>query len=80
MFSATYLWVAPVAMQDMLVATTALDMLLAVSGGVWAALWLMYFLLLFARWPIQRLTAWSTTITGILTGWLPAMMLLNGVS
>ncbi|MGB0409951.1 MAG: AmiS/UreI family transporter [Pikeienuella sp.] len=71
--------VAPVAVQDLLAAETVLGMWLAISWGIWAGLWFMYFLLLTLGRPIQRATAWVTLLSGVITGWLPGILLLNGV-
>ena len=42
----------------------------------WAVLWFMYFLLLAVKVPILKLTGWATLICGIVTGWIPGMLLL----
>lgn len=41
-------------------------------------LWLLYFLLLAAKRPIRRATGIVTLLTGILTGWLPGFLMLEG--
>lgn len=70
--------VVPVALQDSLAATTAVELWLGLSWAVWAVLWFMFFLLLALEKPIQRLTAGVTLLTGVFTGWLPGVLLLLG--
>ncbi len=72
--------VAPVCVQDLFMADSILAVWLAISWGIWAGLWFMFFLLLTLNRRIQTATAWVTLLSGILTGWFPAMLLLNGVS
>ena len=72
--------VLPVCIQGLLVADSLLTTWLALSWGIWSGLWFMYFLLLTLHYPIQNATAWATLFSGVFTGWLPAMLLLNGIS
>ncbi len=71
--------VAPVCVQDLMAADTLLGVWLALSWGVWAVLWFMFFVLLVLKRPINTATGLVTLFSGIFTGWLPAMLLLNGV-
>ena len=71
--------VAPVMVQELSGAQTALGVWMALSWGIWAVLWGMYFALLSLGWKITRSTAYLTLFSGVFTGWLPAMLLLNGV-
>lgn len=49
----------------------------AVSWTAWALLWLMFFFLQVIQAPWTRLTGWVSMVLGVLTGWLPAMLLLK---
>ncbi|HLQ84527.1 MAG TPA: AmiS/UreI family transporter [Salinisphaeraceae bacterium] len=51
---------------------------LGFNWAAWAVLWFLYWGLLAAAWPIQRITGYVTTIEGILTGWLPAYLVMMG--
>ncbi|WP_396431809.1 AmiS/UreI family transporter [Limnohabitans sp.] len=50
----------------------------AVSWTAWALLWLLFFFLQVIQAPWARLTGWISIIQGVLTGWLPAMLLFKG--
>lgn len=54
-----------------------LNLLLALSWGIWAVLWFMYFLLLTLNKPILKATAWVTLLSGIVTGWIPGVIILQ---
>ncbi|MBU3028743.1 AmiS/UreI family transporter [Paracoccus marinaquae] len=69
----------PVFLRAVASAGSAAELWLAANWLVWGALWFMYFLLLALGRPIQRQTAWVTLLTGILTGWLPGFLLLDGL-
>lgn len=69
----------PVTLRAFATIATVTDAWLALNWLVWAGLWFMYFLLLALQKPILRPTAWATLLTGILTGWLPGFLLLEGV-
>lgn len=69
----------PVFLRALASAGSATDVWLALNWAVWGVLWFMYFLLLALGRPIQRQTAWFTLLTGILTGWLPGFLLLDGL-
>jgi len=51
---------------------------MALNWVIWAVLWFMYFLLLAGGRPILRQTAAMTLTAGVITGWVPGMMILNG--
>ena len=51
---------------------------MAANWAAWGVLWLLYFLLLAAKKPILRMTGVVTVLTGILTGWLPGFLILDG--
>lgn len=69
----------PVTLRAFAGASTGTDFWLAANWLVWAVLWFMYFLLLALQKPILRQTAWATLLTGVFTGWLPGLLLLDGV-
>lgn len=49
----------------------------AFSWTAWAVLWLMFFLLQVFQVPWTRMVAWMSIVQGLVTGWLPAMLLLR---
>lgn len=68
----------PVALGGFAAAESLRDAWLAVCWAVWGVLWLLYFFLLALKKPIQRTTGIVTLVTGILTGWLPGFLILDG--
>lgn len=60
-------------------AGSALTIWLAFCWAIWAILWFLFFLLLGAQKPIARLTGQATVATGIITGWVPGLLILEGV-
>jgi putative amide transporter protein len=74
----TAITVVPVCLQAMAKARTVADLWLALNWGVWAIVWFMFFLLLTAKKPIQRMTGTATLAAGIVTGWIPGFLLLYG--
>lgn len=71
--------VVPVAIDSLAGAQTAWDVWFGLNWAAWAVLWFMYFLLLAMKQPILKLTGAVTAIEGVLTGWLPGYLLLEGV-
>ncbi|MBK0327699.1 AmiS/UreI family transporter [Rhodobacteraceae bacterium F11138] len=71
--------VVPVALKAMATAQTPLDIWMGVNWALWAVLWFMYFLLLAMQRPILKATAGMTLLTGIVTGWLPGFLILDGL-
>ncbi len=71
--------VVPVALITWSEATTLWGYWFGACWAAWAVLWFMYFLLLAMEKPIARVTGAVTCIQGILTGWLPGYLLLEGV-
>ena len=71
--------VVPVALITWSEATTLWGYWFGACWAAWAVLWFMYFLLLALEKPIARVTGAVTCIQGILTGWLPGYLLLEGV-
>lgn len=59
---------------------TFMQVWLGVCWFAWAGLWASYFLLLAQKRDIRSQVAIGTLACGILTGWMPALILLNGVS
>lgn len=70
--------VVPVAFATYKNAAGSVDLWMAFNWTAWAVLWFMYFLLLTLKMPILRETGIVTTIVGILTGWVPGVLLLEG--
>ena len=52
---------------------------LGLSWIAWAVLWFLYFLLLALKRPIQKLTAYVTSILGVVTAWIPGFLALNDI-
>ena len=71
--------VVPVALITWSEATTLWGYWFGACWAAWAVLWFMYFLLLAMERPIARVTGVVTCVQGILTGWLPGYLLLEGV-
>lgn len=70
--------VVPVALSTLTTATTGVDMWMGWNWVGWAVVWFMYFLLLTLKMPILKLTGAATLAAGLLTGWLPAVLILEG--
>lgn len=51
---------------------------LGVNWAAWAVLWFLFWLLLAMQRPIAKLTGYVTAIEGVLTGWIPAYLLMMG--
>ena len=68
----------PVTLQTLQSATTAWGYWFGLCWGAWAILWILFFVLLVMQKPIARFVGFLTIIEGILTGWLPGYLLLNG--
>lgn len=68
----------PVTIQTLQGAQSAWDWWFGLSWGAWGILWFMFFLLLVLKKPIAKLTGAVTVLQGILTGWLPGYLLLQG--
>lgn len=51
---------------------------LGLSWAAWAVLWFLYFLLLALQRPIQKITAYVTSVEGIVTAWIPGFLVLTG--
>jgi putative amide transporter protein len=68
----------PVAIETLAGAKSSWDLWLGTSWAAWSGLWLLFFLLLAQQKPLARLTAWTSIVQGIFTGWVPGYLLLNG--
>lgn len=69
----------PVTIQTLQAAQSTWDVWFGLSWGAWGILWFMFFLLLVGNKPIAKLTGAVTIAQGVLTGWIPGFLLLNGV-
>ena len=70
--------VVPVAISTLGSASTFWDVWFGLCWAAWAVLWFMFFLLLAQKKPIAWITGLVTSIQGVLTGWLPGYLLLDG--
>jgi putative amide transporter protein len=70
--------IIPVGIDSITHATSTWSIWFALCWFGWAFLWLLFFVLLALQRPIVKLTGTVTVIVGILTGWLPGYLLLNG--
>lgn len=68
----------PVAFITLGAADTVFLTWLGLNWVAWAVLWFLYFLLLALKRPIGKLTAYVTTVEGVVTAWIPGFLLLNG--
>ena len=69
----------PVTLQAFAAAHTTWDLWFALSWGAWAVLWGLFFVLLVLKKPIAKFVGGVTVAEGVLTGWIPGYMLLNGM-
>lgn len=70
--------VLPEAVRGLAGATDAMGLWMGANWAAWAGLWFLYFLTLALKLPMSRLTAGATLAAGIVTAWLPALVMLNG--
>ena len=70
--------VTPVSIKSFVTAASRIDVWLGVDWAIWAIVWFMFFLLLTLKRPIQRITGMATMLAGIVTGWIPGYLLLEG--
>jgi hypothetical protein len=71
--------VTPVAVDTLIGASSLWDFWFGLCWASWAVLWFMFFLLLAKKKEIAKITGMVTSIQGVLTGWLPGYLLLDGV-
>lgn len=69
----------PVAILTLGEADTVFLTWLGLSWVAWAVLWFLYFLLLALKRPIQKVTAYVTSIQGVVTAWIPGFLVLNDI-
>ena len=69
----------PVAIDTLATATSFWGVWFGLCWAAWALLWFMFFLLLALQKPIQKITGTVTAAEGVLTGWLPGYLLLQGI-
>ena len=69
----------PVAVTTLASANTLWGYWFGLCWAAWAFLWFLYFLLLAQQKKILKFTGAVTAIEGVLTGWLPGYLLLEGV-
>lgn len=72
--------VAPMAVRELTLATTAMDVWLGLSWLSWVGLWALYFCLLALQKPVLRVTAIFTLLCGVFSAWLPGMLILFEVA
>ena len=68
----------PVTIQTLAGATTTWEIWFGLCWAAWAFLWFLYFLLLVGKKPIAKFVGVVTVAEGVLTGWIPGYLLLNG--
>lgn len=68
--------VTPMAILAFAEADSLITIWLGFSWAFWAVLWFMYFCLLALQKPILRMTANFTLFCGVVTAWLPGMLIL----
>jgi len=68
----------PVTIQTFAAATTLWGNWFALCWGAWGILWLLFFVLLVMKKPIAKFVGALTVLEGVLTGWIPGYLLLNG--
>ncbi|SMC94632.1 AmiS/UreI family transporter [Primorskyibacter flagellatus] len=71
--------IVPASLKALTTAQTTLDIWMGVNWALWAVLWFMYFLLLAMKRPILKATAAMTLLTGIVSGWIPGFLILDGL-
>lgn len=71
--------VVPVAIDTLRSADSTWGVWFGLCWAAWAFLWFLFYLLLAQQKPILKFTGMVTVIQGILTGWLPGYLLLEGV-
>jgi hypothetical protein len=69
----------PVTLQTLSGAKSTWDYWFGLSWGAWGVLWFLFFVLLALKKPIAKMVGWLTLAEGVLTGWLPGFMLLDGM-
>ena len=70
--------VLPEAVRTLRAASTAMETWQGLCWLAWAGLWFLYFLTLALQRGFRRQTALATLCSGVLTAWLPALVLMYG--
>ncbi|QCI63984.1 AmiS/UreI family transporter [Phreatobacter stygius] len=70
--------VTPISVLSFTSAQSTIDVWLGFNWAIWAIVWFMFFLLLALKRPIQHATGFATLAAGVVTGWLPGFLLLQG--
>lgn len=60
-------------------ASSTWEVWLGADWLAWAVLWFLFWLMLYVKAPVVKLTGWVTVLEGIFTAWLPAYLLLMGL-
>jgi putative amide transporter protein len=69
----------PICLQTLGTATTVWGYWLGLCWFGWGLLWFLFFVLLVMQKPIANYVGTLAIIEGVLTGWLPGYLLLNGI-
>lgn len=69
----------PVTIQTLQGADSTWGLWFGLNWGAWGLLWFLFFLLLVVKKPIAKFVGAVTVAQGVLTGWLPGYLLLNGM-
>lgn len=69
----------PVSLRAFAEAGSLVDFWMAANWLAWSGLWLLYFLSLTLHWRIGRLVGWATLAAGVLTGWIPGFLAVEGI-
>ena len=69
----------PVTIQTLSSATTTWGIWFGLCWAAWGVLWFLFFLLLVGKKPIAKLAGTVAVAEGVLTGWLPGYLLLDGL-
>lgn len=67
----------PISVITFVYADTVFLVWMGFNWAAWAVLWFLYFLLLAAKKPIQRLAAYVTIVVAIGTAWIPGFLVIN---
>ncbi len=68
----------PIAQSTFAGAASTWDVWFGFCWVIWAVVWFMFFLLLVMGKPIAYVTGATTAFAGVVTGWLPGYLLLQG--
>ena len=69
----------PVALDTLATASSIWGVWFGLCWVFWGFVWFLFFLLLVLQKPIQKFTGAMTATAGVLTGWLPGYLLLQGI-